>query len=170
MSSGTGTLDSIINNAIQTAIVSNLVNMYRDRNYNFSISSRYYNNPPVGGYQLSEEHEYILPDCDDISSLIFLDIATRFGSPGSDDGSRFVEKYKEYRKKKIKGLGKYKKIKESDKLEEPCSICMDDFCCGEYQRTLECNHIFHKKCIDKWFKKDKNDGPLCRKKIIECNF
>jgi hypothetical protein len=44
---------------------------------------------------------------------------------------------------------------------------MDDFCCGEYSRTLTCGHLFHKKCIDKWFKKDKNDCPMCRKQILE---
>jgi Ring finger domain len=158
-------IDNIINTAIRTAIVNNILSIYRERNQSFFTSSRYYNNPPYGGYQLTEEHEYILPDRDDMSSLIFLDIATRFGSPGSDNG--FNERYKDYRKKKIKDLGKYKKIKEIEGLEDPCPICMDNFCCGEYQRTLECGHMFHKKCIDKWFKKDKNDCPMCRKTIIE---
>jgi hypothetical protein len=156
-------IDTIINHAIQTAIINNILNIYRDNN--MFTSSRYFNNPPVGGYQLTEEHEYVIPDRDDMSSLIFLDIATRFGSPGSDTG--FAEKYKSYRKKKIKDLGTYKKIKDTTNFENPCPICMDDFSVGEYQRTLECNHMFHKKCIDKWFKKDKNDCPMCRKTIIE---
>jgi hypothetical protein len=160
------TIDSIINTAIRTAIVNNLLNIMRDRNSTF-LSSRYYNSPPSGGYLLNEEHDYILPDRDDMSSLVFLDITSRFGSPGSDSG--FAERYKTFRNKKIKNLGKYKKIKETDKFDGPCPICMDDFCRGEYQRTLECTHVFHKKCIDKWFKKDKNDCPMCRKVIIELN-
>lgn len=28
-------------------------------------------------------------------------------------------------------------------------------------KKLKCNHIFHKKCIDKWFKKHKK-CPICR--------
>jgi hypothetical protein len=135
-------------------------------NYGANISSRYYNNPPQGGYLVNEEHEYIFPDHDDLSAMIFLDVATRFGSPGSDNG--FIEKYKNIRKNKIKQIGKYKKIKENDQLiNNECSICIENFCCGEYQRTLVCNHVFHKKCIDKWFKKDKNECPICRRVIIE---
>jgi hypothetical protein len=172
------TIDNFINDAIHTAIVNNILNMYRDsirnvRNPNRlpsevmnNISSRYYNNPPQGGYIVNEEHEYVFPDSDDLSAMIFLDVATRFGSPGSDGG--FMEKYKIHRKNKIKQIGKYKKIKENDQLiNNECSICIENFCCGEYQRTLVCNHSFHKKCIDKWFKKDKNECPICRRVIIE---
>jgi hypothetical protein len=182
-------LDNFINDAIHTAIVNNILNIYRDtirnvRNPNrlpnnlsrsplglgttsfTNISSRYYNNPPQGGYVVNEEHEYIFPDNDDLSAMIFLDVATRFGSPGSDNG--FLEKYKIQRKNKIKQIGKYKKIKENDQLiNDECSICIENFCCGEYQRTLVCNHVFHKKCIDKWFKKDKNECPICRRVIID---
>lgn len=156
----------ILNNAIRASMVNNLLNIMRERTPTF-LSSRYYNNPPIGGYLLNEEHEYILPDRDDMSSMVFLDMINRFGSPGSDSG--FTERYKTFRNKKIKNLGKYKKIKETDNFEGPCPICMDEFCRGEYQRTLECSHVFHKKCIDKWFKKDKNDCPMCRKVIIDLN-
>jgi hypothetical protein len=172
--------NTVINDAIQTSLVNNILNIYRQsirttRNpnrlseltsilNNTNISSRYYNNPPQGGYIVNEEHEYVFPDNDDLSSLIFLDITTRFASPGSDG----CDRYKKYRNKKIKDIGKYKKVKEADSLtNEVCSICIEKFCCGEYQRTLHCNHVFHKKCIDKWFKKDKNDCPMCRAVIID---
>ena len=164
--------DTIINDAIQTVIVNNILNIYHDaiRNIrnpnrisiltNNIISSRYYNNPPIGGYYLNEEHDYVFPDHDDISSSIFLDVVTRFGSPGSDT--------KESHKSKIKNIGKYKKIKEDSPLlvDTTCPICLDNFKVGEYYRNLECNHCFHKKCIDRWFKKDHSDCPMCRKKII----
>jgi hypothetical protein len=143
-------IETIINNAIQVAIVNNIISIYTYNQQNTL---------------LNEENEFILPDRDDMSSLIFLDIATRFGSPGSDSG--FIQKYKNHRNKKIKELGKYKKIKKLENITDPCPICMDDFCCGEYSRTLTCGHLFHKKCIDKWFKKDKNDCPMCRKQILE---
>ncbi len=40
-----------------------------------------------------------------------------------------------------------------------CSICMEeDIGCFE---TLKCNHEFHLRCINKWFKSH-NTCPLCR--------
>ena len=164
-----GDFENIINNAIRVSIINNILNIYSGtgssrprtiRNPNrispeihtgigrtsVAISSRYYNNPPQGGYLVDEEHEYIFPDADDLASLVFLDVATRFGSPGSE--------MKDYRMNDVL-------------LNNQCPICIENFCCGEYQRTLNCSHSFHKKCIDKWFKKDKNDCPMCRAKIIE---
>lgn len=140
-----------------------ILNIYRDtirniHNYNrasFIISSRYYNNPPLGGYELNEEHDYIFPDNDDISSLVFLD--------------GLLQTNKESRRNKIKNIGKYKKVKELNKelCESSCPICLDNFKAGEYYRNLDCTHCFHKKCIDRWFKKDHSECPMCRKKIIE---
>ena len=148
--------DELVIDLIQRALYNNI----RTGNGN-----RYFNLPPQGGYIVNEEYEYLLPDNNNVSALVFLDIVSRFGSPGSD--SLLNERYKEHRKKKIKQLGKYRKIKENDPLiNEQCSICIEDFCCGDYQRTLNCKHSFHKKCIDKWFRKDKNDCPMCRTNII----
>lgn len=149
-------LDTLINTAIQDAIVNNI---RRGR-----LSNRYYNRPPEGGYIIDEEYEYVLPDNDDMSSMIFLDVATRFGSPGSDNPLH--EYLKNERIKLIKNI-KYKKIKIDSVLpDSQCSICIDDFCCGQYYRKLNCNHVFHKKCIDRWFKKDNNNCPMCRSVVI----
>jgi len=167
-------MDSNIDIEIHNAIVNNILNIHRDSIRNIRnpnrfrtieniLSSRYYNNPPHGGYILNEEHDYILPDEDDVSSLIFLDIVTRFGSPGSD--SCLLET-KEHRRDKIKQIGKYKKVKEKDLIENSCPICIDNFKEGEYYRVLNCKHYFHKKCIDKWFKNNHSDCPICRKIII----
>lgn len=64
-------------------------------------------------------------------------------------------------------LGAYKRIKKDDIiLNEQCGICFCDYEVGEYKRELYgCNHIFHKKCIDKWFRlnSEKMECPLCRK-------
>jgi hypothetical protein len=154
---------------IQEAILSNILNMYHStirniRNPNRMgltnttfISSRYFNNPPIGGYEINEEHEYIIRDDDDLSSLILLDVATQFGN------QKVVS-----RGNKIKSIGKYKKVKDTNTelCESSCPICLDPFKGGEYYRSLECKHCFHKKCIDRWFKKDHSECPMCRKKII----
>ena len=64
-----------------------------------------------------------------------------------------------------KSLGSYTRIKNNDTLllnNESCSICLSKYKLGEYKRELKCNHNFHKKCVDKWFKKDKQECPICR--------
>jgi hypothetical protein len=123
-------------------------------NYSNRISNRYYNIPPIGGYSIDEEHEYILPEQDDIASLVFLDIVTRFGNQCNDLDIKL---------KKIK----YYRVKENDKvMDNDCSICLSCFSKNEYHRTLECGHVFHKKCIDKWFKCNHSDCPMCRTKVI----
>ena len=44
-----------------------------------------------------------------------------------------------------------------------CCICINEIKIGEYYRKLVCNHIFHKKCVDKWLILDvKNRCPMCR--------
>lgn len=113
------------------------------------ISSRYYNTPPINGYLVDEEYNYILPERDDVTSIILLEIVTRFGSPGND----LI--------KKKTNLGKYQKVKITDNFED-CPICLESFKLNQFYRKLECNHVFHKKCIDRWFKKDNLNCPMCR--------
>ena len=70
---------------------------------------------------------------------------------------------KNIRKAKIKKI-KYHKVKEENEAE--CPICLESLNKGEYEKVLECKHTFHKKCIDRWFKKDNDFCPMCRLKII----
>ena len=124
------------------------------RNSNLIIS-RYYNDPPNGGHQVNEEHEYILPDSDDISSIAIFEILTRCEN----------EKKLFFNPKKTIKLN-LKKIKENDCLiDSVCSICLDNYKKNEYYRTLDCKHVFHKKCIDVWLKKDHLNCPMCRSNI-----
>jgi hypothetical protein len=62
-------------------------------------------------------------------------------------------------------IGKYYKCKSQNVY---CSICCNSVKYTEFVRSLSCNHIYHKKCIDKWLiSLIKNSGkmncPLCRK-------
>lgn len=45
-------------------------------------------------------------------------------------------------------------------MVEECSICLD-ILNNDTNKILTCNHIFHKKCIDTWLKRN-NICPLCR--------
>jgi hypothetical protein len=58
-----------------------------------------------------------------------------------------------------------------------CLICLQEI--NNNKKTLECQHIFHKKCIEKWFYDKnprwdeydcyrKNSCPICRKKQEVC--
>ena len=172
-----------INEIIHQALISNILNMYHNsirsvRNpnrifINFDvdqdtssdrrtrINSVFYSSPTFNA--INEEHTYNV-DHDDLSSSILLDVVTQFGSPGSDSG--WMEKIKAKRKQQLKKIS-YKKIKENDPItQENCSICLDNFVCGEYKRKLNCNHSFHKKCIDRWFKKDHTECPMCRTDVF----
>lgn len=44
---------------------------------------------------------------------------------------------------------------------EPCSICFEEIATKD-KTTLNCDHIYHEKCIEKWFSIN-HQCPLCRK-------
>ena len=141
-------LDDLLTNAINDSIQRTLRNNNR-------LLNRYYTSTR---YVVDEEENYILEDHDDLSSTVLLEIVTSFGSPGNDN---FL---KELRKRQMKNLPKYKKVKNECECE--CPICIEPLSKGEYYRELACKHTFHKKCIDRWFKKDHSDCPMCRQKIL----
>mmetsp|Transcript_59857 Transcript_59857/g.160424 ORF Transcript_59857/g.160424 Transcript_59857/m.160424 type:complete len:102 (+) Transcript_59857:242-547(+) len=43
-----------------------------------------------------------------------------------------------------------------------CQICLDDYADGDELRTLPCNHVFHKQCVDQWLQLKSNSCPTCR--------
>jgi len=45
--------------------------------------------------------------------------------------------------------------------KKSCTICMEDFKCGDQQRTLPCFHQFHQHCIDKWLSRS-GICPICK--------
>ena len=48
-----------------------------------------------------------------------------------------------------------------------CSVCIDNFDTTEKDvvKLKNCNHIFHKECIDKWIKINRT-CPICRKDVV----
>lgn len=65
-------------------------------------------------------------------------------------------------------LGNSQKIKENDEIlksENICNICYDIYEKNQFKRIInQCKHCFHKKCIDKWLKKNAS-CPVCRIKL-----
>lgn len=68
------------------------------------------------------------------------------------------------RQNKLSNLDIEPFYKCKNKNEDACSICLNKIETNEYIRKLKCNHLFHKKCVDKWLKKNQN-CPMCRKTI-----
>ena len=52
-----------------------------------------------------------------------------------------------------------------DLPEETCSVCLEDFKDGDTIKKLNCNHIFHKDCLQPWLNEHDN-CPMCRQNII----
>ena len=79
--------------------------------------------------------------------------------------------YNNFLDNKIKNLPEwYKKynytnniIKDEDSNKNKvCCICLDNFENPTSIKVLECNHIFHRNCINSWLK-NKTNCPICRK-------
>ncbi|KAL2503781.1 RING-type domain-containing protein [Abeliophyllum distichum] len=49
---------------------------------------------------------------------------------------------------------------------EECAICLSEFVEGEKGRELECKHMFHRHCVEKWLQEYKATCPLCRSSIV----
>ncbi|CCH46077.1 E3 ubiquitin-protein ligase [Wickerhamomyces ciferrii] len=60
-----------------------------------------------------------------------------------------------------------KTIELNSLLDERCQICLENFELNQILRNLKnCNHKYHKDCIDNWLLNGKNNCPLCRSKGI----
>ena len=67
--------------------------------------------------------------------------------------------------KELDSLG-YSVTKKANHNVNECSICLDNISFRQHVRTLGCNHAFHKKCIDNWFKRDRR-CPICRSEVVQ---
>ncbi|KAF8377252.1 hypothetical protein HHK36_030627 [Tetracentron sinense] len=47
-----------------------------------------------------------------------------------------------------------------------CAVCLSEFREGEKIRKVQCKHIFHKDCLDKWLQHDSATCPLCRSTVL----
>jgi len=48
-----------------------------------------------------------------------------------------------------------------------CPICMESMT-SRTSRTIKCNHMFHKKCLEKWKNQNKLTCPVCRR-YFDCS-
>ena len=59
-----------------------------------------------------------------------------------------------------------KKYSEISTEENTCSICLDIIKQDEIIRQLDCKHVFHTKCIEKYLLEYSCKCPLCRKDVV----
>lgn len=57
---------------------------------------------------------------------------------------------------------------EWKRIENVCVICQDNIEIESIIRVLQCKHLFHVNCIDRWFCENKK-CPLCKKMITDFN-
>lgn len=80
--------------------------------------------------------------------------------PQIEDLPNYFKNIKEINDK----LGKPVYINKKDEVlnDKECLICLEKFEYKKYKRVLHCcNNVYHKPCIDKWFKKN-STCPACR--------
>ena len=58
---------------------------------------------------------------------------------------------------------KFRAITKNDSkfINYECCICLKKYTYESIATILECEHIFHKECLEKWFTKKKN-CPICQ--------
>eukprot|EP01127_Copromyxa_protea_P024283 TRINITY_DN9469_c0_g2_i7.p1 TRINITY_DN9469_c0_g2~~TRINITY_DN9469_c0_g2_i7.p1 ORF type:complete len:120 (+),score=15.69 TRINITY_DN9469_c0_g2_i7:834-1193(+) len=73
--------------------------------------------------------------------------------------------------KKLNDLSELKQgreVKEGDKTDEQCSICLEEFEVGCEYKTLPCFHVYHSTCIDIWLK-EARQCPICKKDVTQAD-
>ena len=65
---------------------------------------------------------------------------------------------------------KLKTITLEKSMEENCTICLYLMDTDEVVIELDCNHTFHKECIEKYFKEYSYKCPLCRKEAGKAKY
>lgn len=59
------------------------------------------------------------------------------------------------------------KIDDKEVVQElTCCVCLDRFRATDVLRVLDCNHEFHRKCIDPWLQ-NKQTCPMCKFDIVK---
>eukprot|EP00475_Leptophrys_vorax_P037342 TRINITY_DN6420_c0_g4_i1.p1 TRINITY_DN6420_c0_g4~~TRINITY_DN6420_c0_g4_i1.p1 ORF type:complete len:290 (+),score=55.52 TRINITY_DN6420_c0_g4_i1:63-872(+) len=88
---------------------------------------------------------------------------------GLDDDAYRCISPNEHSTAELDEVTKLLKTSDVEKSERNCAICLECLSAeqddGIWLRELQCQHIFHKPCIDPWFKRVKN-CPLCRAPVV----
>ena len=56
-------------------------------------------------------------------------------------------------------------LKYSNESSTNCSICLMDVNKDDHYYEIKCNHIFHRKCLEKWLEEYNYVCPVCRTEL-----
>ena len=60
---------------------------------------------------------------------------------------------------------KYPVINYNENNSNVCIICFEELLINDNIRKTDCNHMFHRNCIDKWLTEYNNYCPVCKKNL-----
>ena len=43
-----------------------------------------------------------------------------------------------------------------------CAVCLECIVHHRHQKRLECGHVFHRRCVKRWFERGQPTCPMCR--------
>ena len=66
----------------------------------------------------------------------------------------------------IEQINNATRLSTSIDITDTCAICYENMSHSDLRRITHCNHIFHKRCIDRWFEVNAH-CPICRHDIRE---
>ncbi|GMY11291.1 E3 ubiquitin-protein ligase RHA2B-like [Fagus crenata] len=86
-------------------------------------------------------------------------------SPKSDKRVITTNQYLKLIEKKNPTTRFNKRMTMAEPIE--CRVCLSEFEEGDKIRKLQCNHTFHKDCLDSWLQQYcRATCPLCRTKVL----
>jgi len=86
-------------------------------------------------------------------------------TPEELDAVSTIDVYPKKKRSRMSLNFKQQHRREINKYRGACCICLFDYRGGDKIRKLNCNHYFHKQCIDIWFKRN-IQCPLCKQYVI----
>ncbi|KAK1294968.1 E3 ubiquitin-protein ligase RHA2A [Acorus calamus] len=64
------------------------------------------------------------------------------------------------------GVTLYKRASNDEGDVMQCVVCLCEMEEGDEIRKLNCEHLFHRACLDKWFEHRRSTCPLCRGNLV----
>ncbi|XP_019190516.1 PREDICTED: probable E3 ubiquitin-protein ligase RHA1A [Ipomoea nil] len=64
-------------------------------------------------------------------------------------------------------MAKFSEVDGGEDMLESCVVCLGEYESGDEVRWLRnCNHVFHRRCLDRWIDNGRNTCPLCRASLV----
>lgn len=65
---------------------------------------------------------------------------------------------------KCGATSEWRQAEHSNDTQQQCMVCLSDFVAGDCVRRLQCEHLFHRDCIDEWLQRSAV-CPICKRPV-----